>query len=1247
MEAIARLAKEISGNPIPWDRGPQPPGAPAGAARAVVGGAPVDAVSQARADLLNARQEAAAATEGARALARAWHREAGAAPASGQPGPVQAPAGTGGGVGIGGVDGTYAARMLRERWEAQQGRQRGQSPAKSGGGGSGMPSGQAVGQWFEEQWPTAAPMIDAAMQGAGPASGMSPQQARLSGGTARARAAMPAPAQAAPVGPSATVLAASHRKALAYARGLSASGAPQAQQEAAWQYAAQLEDALAAAGAPPAGAGGSGGTGGGGGLGGAWSGHIGPALASAAGRYLPVATAGAGIAWGLGALESGYSSYTQAGMALSPLWKTLAGASTSLATFTRRVESAGTTVGMSLSETASAAKTLADALGSRYAAGAGGLANVLANTARYARGMGMSVGSTAEARAVASSLGVTTGIGSVSWNNFALTIANAVASGQMQGRQGEVLASMLTLLQSLAGRSVVVPQASTLAAMASKMNASGYRSLQGYGGANLLAQIGSGMASPGLGNVGQFVQMSTMGKGLSLGEYLVAQTQGPGFVNPVTRLTNLQAVMQGLAGWHPGARFGLMKGEAAGGPPMPLNQAATAEMVGLSSLWHISPTQAEALYQVLMPGGRWSVGGNATMALLQQAGVSLSSLSPAEYQLAADVANANSTAGVRAAMTRYVQWGGAVPSLTGSLGQQKLAAIRALVAHPVSGLSSVESQQAAAQALAQQKARAASHVAPVVAGVQRVLAGAGQATHGIGAVAGPAAVGIGATLLRAGLSATVTAAILKRMGLVGRGAATGAAEAATGGAEATSALASDVAGTAGTSVLADLAQSLGIAGAATTAGLGVLSAIRKGGPKEAQRIGASLGLGAGGWGGALAGAALAAPLDPFTFGLASVAGGLLGAFGGGALGKDVGGALGRLFHQATSGSAAGALGPATLRSLAAWYRMHGGAHYLTPHVMHALSQGPVAAARGALTAAMVQHPATILTPVEQNTQALQNLRLQLERLGSDIAPLVRLAEWAMGNTAGGVANDIQAVGNAPATLAHAAQRAWQAGRAAASGQALSVPGAQRWASSVNLVSRMTGMPAAMIAGVMQLESGGHRDVATGGLMQLTAPALASVTGWSAAKARSMVGHLTPWQSLYYGSEYLRQLSQMPRLSGHLGLILSAYNAGPGAVEAAMRQSHSTSLAGMMAYYRAHPYQRPGWMKQEQSALGGPTYAAQVERYITGAAASGFGAAPTAGTGPVELSQQTINALAQAIGAVMKRAGVPDPRRGLR
>ncbi len=235
-------------------------------------------------------------------------------------------------------------------------------------------------------------------------------------------------------------------------------------------------------------------------------------LARTGGGIFPVATAGAGIAWGLGALESGYSSYTQTGMALSPLWKTLAGASTSLATFTRRVESAGTTVGMSLGEMASAAKTLGDTLGSRYAAGAGGLANVLANTARYARGMGMSAASTAEARAVASSLGVTTGIGSVSWNNLALTITNAVAAGQMQGRQDEVLVAMLQLLQSLTSRSVVAPQVSTLAAMASKM-ASPYRSLQGYGGAGLLAQIGSGMASPGLGNVGQFVQTERKSEG--------------------------------------------------------------------------------------------------------------------------------------------------------------------------------------------------------------------------------------------------------------------------------------------------------------------------------------------------------------------------------------------------------------------------------------------------------------------------------------------------------------------------------------------------------------------------------------------------------------------------------------------------------------------------------------------------------------------------------------------------------------
>ncbi len=64
-------------------------------------------------------------------------------------------------------------------------------------------------------------------------------------------------------------------------------------------------------------------------------------------------------------------------------------------------------------------------------------------------------------------------------------------------------------------------------------------------------------------------------------------------------------------------------------------------------------------------------------------------------------------------------------------------------------------------------------------------------------------------------------------------------------------------------MLTDLAQSLGIAGAVTTAGLGVLSAVREGGPKEAQRIGASLGLGPGGWGRGSRGGCAGGPVRPF------------------------------------------------------------------------------------------------------------------------------------------------------------------------------------------------------------------------------------------------------------------------------------------------------------------------------------------------------------------------------------------------
>ena len=67
-----------------------------------------------------------------------------------------------------------------------------------------------------------------------------------------------------------------------------------------------------------------------------------------------------------------------------------------------------------------------------------------------------------------------------------------------------------------------------------------------------------------------------------------------------------------------------------------------------------------------------------------------------------------------------------------------------------------------------------------------------------------------------------------------------------------------------------------------------------------QGIGGMLGTGGGAYGGFVGGAALAAPLDPFTFGLASLVGGGLGAIGGSALGHRIGSALGSLFNAGGS-----------------------------------------------------------------------------------------------------------------------------------------------------------------------------------------------------------------------------------------------------------------------------------------------------------------------------------------------------------
>lgn len=92
-------------------------------------------------------------------------------------------------------------------------------------------------------------------------------------------------------------------------------------------------------------------------------------------------------------------------------------------------------------------------------------------------------------------------------------------------------------------------------------------------------------------------------------------------------------------------------------------------------------------------------------------------------------------------------------------------------------------------------------------------------------------------------------------------------------------------------------------------------------------------------------------------------------------------------------------------------------------------------------------------------------------------------------------------------------------------------------------ARQEGLPPALLAALVQVESGFQPQavsrVGAKGLTQLMD---------GTAKLLGVTDPFDPWQNLVGGARYLRHL--LNRYSGNLPLALAAYNAGPGAVDAA-------------------------------------------------------------------------------------------------
>lgn len=184
---------------------------------------------------------------------------------------------------------------------------------------------------------------------------------------------------------------------------------------------------------------------------------------------------------------------------------------------------------------------------------------------KVSQGMGRAYGMSAlESGAVfskAASMGMTTKGGDVSPRQFAAMIADAVVVGQMQGREGEVIASMQQLVEAVNSKTPTVGGTALSASALATLNATGIRGLQGEQGAGLLSRLNSAIMSPGGGEAGElFMYRSLAGNtpgALSLADYEYSKEEGLAGKTADGR-SNLQAVMENINQMPIGGRYRLM-----------------------------------------------------------------------------------------------------------------------------------------------------------------------------------------------------------------------------------------------------------------------------------------------------------------------------------------------------------------------------------------------------------------------------------------------------------------------------------------------------------------------------------------------------------------------------------------------------------------------------------------------------------------------------------------------------------------
>lgn len=469
------------------------------------------------------------------------------------------------------MDAMPARQGIRRIWQAAK------KPAQQAAGqtpmGQKAMTGAELGEWFEENWPQAAPMVTAVMRET--MGGITPNQAQAIVNNRVKYAPKPGtveiPKDVAkkykwePMGEPGRAqtwfLAAGHTamspemraeyEAVNEAWALSKPGHEKLIEDFYRKYAAEANMVPVAQPAKPApttwdrfkqGLRGRGG-----GAGDSWTMEgIAGAVGGLLGKILPI---GGPLALGMAAVGLGVSSfnqYMQSGEALSGLVKQIISAGDSLEKLQTQAHEAGAALGYMPQQV----DRIMNIIGTAYGhIGTQGLINTTNQVLGYARAYGLPVETTAAAFAQAAQMGIVSGAGaSVNTGQFMAMLANSAAQSNMAARMPELISETLSVLQQIQKSAIVAPNIQGLMDMITQMNvgANGVRQLQGQGGANLINQFAQGMQQPGLGGPGMAVEYQALGLN-NYWDFLHSLQMGPTYklpYGPHAGQMQMQAIIQ-------------------------------------------------------------------------------------------------------------------------------------------------------------------------------------------------------------------------------------------------------------------------------------------------------------------------------------------------------------------------------------------------------------------------------------------------------------------------------------------------------------------------------------------------------------------------------------------------------------------------------------------------------------------------------------------------------------------------------